>query len=115
AGVSSFGLSGTNAYLVLEEAPAVEPAAAETADGPVVPGGVFPVVVSGQTEEALRAQAGRWADWLAEHPDVPLADVAVTAARHRTHFESRASVVAADAGEAVEALRVVAAGGSHDA
>ncbi|WP_143079240.1 type I polyketide synthase, partial [Streptomyces monashensis] len=110
AGVSSFGLSGTNAHLVLEEAPAAEPAAAETADGPVVPGGVFPVVVSGQTEEALRAQAGRWADWLAEHPDVPLADVAVTAARHRTHFESRASVVAANADDMVGALRALAEG-----
>ncbi|WP_143079299.1 ketoacyl-synthetase C-terminal extension domain-containing protein, partial [Streptomyces monashensis] len=115
AGVSSFGLSGTNAHVVLEEAPAVEPVVVETADGPVVPGGVFPVVVSGQSEEALRAQAGRWAGWLAERPDVRLADVAVTAARHRTHFESRASVVAADVAGLVGALEAVAAGGSHDA
>ncbi|MEU5812125.1 acyltransferase domain-containing protein, partial [Streptomyces sp. NPDC047718] len=42
-------------------------------------------------------------------------DVAVTAARHRTHFESRASVVAADSAGLVEALRAVAEGNSHEA
>ncbi|WP_276614129.1 acyltransferase domain-containing protein, partial [Streptomyces sp. A0642] len=44
-----------------------------------------------------------------------MADVAVTAARHRTHFESRASVVAAGRGELVEALSALAEGRSHDA
>ncbi|MFF0171414.1 beta-ketoacyl synthase N-terminal-like domain-containing protein, partial [Streptomyces prasinus] len=74
AGVSSFGLSGTNAHVVLEEAPVRD--AARTAvpatggDGPApVP---VPVVVSGQGEAALRAQAGRWASWLAGRTDVSL-------------------------------------------
>ncbi|MFJ5780145.1 beta-ketoacyl synthase N-terminal-like domain-containing protein [Streptomyces sp. NPDC093094] len=113
AGVSSFGLSGTNAHVVLEEAPAVSESAAEpvaeTGPGPV------PVVVSGQGEEALREQAGRWASWLSAREDVALADVAVTAARHRTHFESRASVVAADTTTLVEALEALAEGRAHDA
>ncbi|MCP3771687.1 ketoacyl-synthetase C-terminal extension domain-containing protein, partial [Streptomyces sp. MAR25Y5] len=110
AGVSSFGLSGTNAHVVIEEPPARN--AAQTAvpategDSPApVP---VPVVVSGQGEAALRAQAGRWASWLEEHGDVALADVAVTAGRHRSQFASRASVVASDVAGVVEGLSAVA-------
>ncbi|WP_436844163.1 type I polyketide synthase [Streptomyces subrutilus] len=113
AGVSSFGLSGTNAHVVLEEAPAREPAE-PTAAG--LPAGPLPVVVSGRDEAALREQAGRWADWLSAHgTEVPLAGIAVTAARHRSHFELRASVVAADTEGLVEALRALAEGTAHDA
>ncbi|MER7468641.1 beta-ketoacyl synthase N-terminal-like domain-containing protein, partial [Streptomyces sp. NPDC097981] len=102
AGVSSFGLSGTNAHVVLEEPPTATqaPSAKPTGAAPL------PVVVSGRDEAALREQAGRWADWLSSgRTELPLADVAVTAARHRSHFESRASVVAADSAGLVEALR----------
>ncbi|MGW1355772.1 acyltransferase domain-containing protein, partial [Streptomyces sp. NPDC002409] len=80
--------------------------------------GVFPVVVSGRDEAALREQAGRWASWLSDlagREEVRLADVAVTAARHRSHFESRASVVASDAAGLVEALEALAGGRAHDA
>ncbi|MBT2541070.1 SDR family NAD(P)-dependent oxidoreductase [Streptomyces sp. ISL-44] len=111
AGVSSFGLSGTNAHVVLEEpptatqAPSAEPAGAAP----------LPVVVSGRDEAALREQAGRWADWLSGRTELPLADVAVTAARHRSHFESRASVAAADSAGLVEALHALAEGVPHDA
>ncbi|WP_344646470.1 type I polyketide synthase, partial [Streptomyces durmitorensis] len=105
AGISSFGLSGTNAHLILEEAPAVE--TTQTVEGP---GLALPVVVSGRSEAALREQAGRWADWLESHGEVPLADVAATAALHRTHFDTRAAVLASSADEAVAGLRAVAAG-----
>ncbi|MER5886562.1 SDR family NAD(P)-dependent oxidoreductase [Streptomyces sp. NPDC001941] len=110
AGVSSFGLSGTNAHVIVEEPPAVEtPVEAESVEGPL------PVVLSGQTEEALREQAGRWADWLSANPGARLADVAATAALHRTHFEQRASVVASDVAGLVEGLRAVGEGAAHDA
>ncbi|MFG3510443.1 SDR family NAD(P)-dependent oxidoreductase [Streptomyces sp. NPDC047821] len=109
AGVSSFGLSGTNAHVILEEPPASEAAQAPGTNGPV------PVVVSGRDEAALREQAGRWASWLSDRGDVRVADVAVTAARHRTHFASRASVVAEGSAELVEALTALAEGRSHDA
>ncbi|MEU9254846.1 SDR family NAD(P)-dependent oxidoreductase [Streptomyces sp. NPDC048270] len=113
AGVSSFGLSGTNAHVVLEEPPAAaQPAAAPDTGASA---SSYPVVVSGRDEAALREQAGRLADWAGERPEVPLADIAVTAARHRSHFESRASVVAADSAALVEALRSLAEGASHDA
>ncbi|MFB7958363.1 type I polyketide synthase, partial [Streptomyces sp. NPDC056045] len=110
AGVSSFGLSGTNAHVVVEEPPAVE--SAEVAE---VSGGAVPVVVSGRDEAALREQAGRWASWISRGEGVRVADVAVTAARHRSHFESRASVVASDAAGLVEALEALAEGRAHDA
>ncbi|KJS52829.1 hypothetical protein VM98_28955, partial [Streptomyces rubellomurinus subsp. indigoferus] len=112
AGVSSFGLSGTNAHVILEEAPvaAAVPGAVPVAT-PAVPVAV-PVVVSGRDEAALRAQAGRWAEWLDGRDGVPLADVALTAAQYRTRFEHRAVVVAGSAAEAVQRLRAVAAGDS---
>ncbi|MER5886560.1 SDR family NAD(P)-dependent oxidoreductase [Streptomyces sp. NPDC001941] len=110
AGVSSFGLSGTNAHVVVEEPPVAEtPMQAQSVEGPL------PVVVSGQSGEALREQAGRWAEWLSGRDDVRLPDVAVTAARHRTHFEHRASVVASDLAGLVEGLRAVGEGAAHDA
>ncbi|MGW1459122.1 type I polyketide synthase, partial [Streptomyces albidoflavus] len=73
AGVSSFGLSGTNAHVVLEE----PPVAAPTEPRPSAEQRPLPVLISGQGEEALRAQAGRWASWLTDRTDVSLADVAV--------------------------------------
>ncbi|MFI6153791.1 type I polyketide synthase [Kitasatospora sp. NPDC051170] len=104
AGVSSFGLSGTNAHVIVEEAP-------ESTPVPVQPRPTaVPVVVSGRDDASVREQAGRWADWLDDHGDVPLVDVAVTAARYRTQFEHRAVVVAGSAAEAAERLRGVAAG-----
>ncbi|MFI9764840.1 SDR family NAD(P)-dependent oxidoreductase [Streptomyces sp. NPDC051963] len=109
AGVSSFGLSGTNAHVIVEEPPVLAGAAAEVVVGPV------PVVVSGRDEVAVRVQAGRWASWLAGRSGVRLGDVAVTAARHRTHFEHRASIAVGDTAALVEALEALAAGEAHDA
>ncbi|MFF3291588.1 SDR family NAD(P)-dependent oxidoreductase [Streptomyces sp. NPDC003023] len=113
AGISSFGLSGTNAHVLIEEAPTAThaPASAATVE-PSAPA-VVPLVVSGTDEDALRAQAGRWADWLIAHPDTPLRDVAATAATRRTHLEHRAGAVAETAAEAVAALRALVDGVSH--
>ncbi|MFD9090634.1 type I polyketide synthase, partial [Streptomyces prasinus] len=112
AGVSSFGLSGTNAHIVIEEAPAAETTEAKSTDTPHLP---VPLLLSGRTEAALREQAGRWADWLENHEQVPLPDVAATAALHRTHFDTRAAVLAASADDAVAGLRALGDGSSHAA
>uniref|UniRef100_UPI0038D42C8A SDR family NAD(P)-dependent oxidoreductase n=3 Tax=Streptomyces europaeiscabiei TaxID=146819 RepID=UPI0038D42C8A len=112
AGISSFGISGTNAHVVIEEAPAVEAAeAAEAAEAPELP---VPIVVSGRSEAALREQAGRWADWLETQSTVSLTDVAATAALHRTHFDTRAAVLAASTHEATAGLRAIAEGRPHE-
>ncbi|MFB7134051.1 amino acid adenylation domain-containing protein [Streptomyces sp. NPDC056237] len=111
AGVSAFGLGGTNAHVILEEVPVTQ----DTESFPPEDTRPLPVVVSGRDEAALREQAGRWASWLSGREGVRLADVAVTAARHRAHFESRASVVAADAAGLAEALEALAEGRAHDA
>ncbi|MFE6097910.1 amino acid adenylation domain-containing protein, partial [Streptomyces massasporeus] len=110
AGVSSFGIGGTNAHVVLEEAPT--PAVEESADGT---DGALPVVLSARDTNALRAQAARWADWLAAHPEVPLRRVAVSAATRREHFTARASVTAATPAEAGAALAALAGRRSHPA
>ncbi|WSJ90734.1 SDR family NAD(P)-dependent oxidoreductase [Streptomyces sp. NBC_01304] len=118
AGVSSFGLSGTNAHVIVEEPPTAPAAEADDTEQTAPPAQLpvpVPVVVSGASEGALRAQAGRWASWLEGRTDVPLADIAVTAARHRSHLESRASVLAGSVEELVAGLRSVAEGRADDA
>ncbi|MFE4917265.1 acyltransferase domain-containing protein, partial [Streptomyces sp. NPDC056652] len=122
AGISSFGLSGTNAHLILEEAPEPTPTTAPvTAPVTVVEerqaaaAGALPLVLSARTSKALRAQAGQWATWLTAHGDVSLRDVARASALSRTHFDVRAGVLAESVEEAVEALRALAEGGTHPA
>ncbi|MER7106121.1 beta-ketoacyl synthase N-terminal-like domain-containing protein, partial [Streptomyces humidus] len=100
AAVSSFGLSGTNAHVILEgveaESPverAVEPDGA-VPDGVTVLGGVVPLVVSGRSPEAVRAQTARLAGLLEERPELSLTDVAFSLATTRARFDHRAVVVA---------------------
>src|SRR5882724_3359939 len=116
AGVSSFGISGTNAHVVIEEAPAqaeVISIAASGDDTSAQP--LIPLLVSGRDEAALRAQAGRYGEWLSQHPQADWRSVVATAALHRTHFVSRAAVSVRDAAEAVEALGALAEGRPHAA
>ncbi|WP_181777657.1 type I polyketide synthase, partial [Amycolatopsis pittospori] len=89
AGVSSFGFSGTNAHVVLEHVP--EEVTEEIEEAPAVRPAVLPWVLSGRSEEALRAQAARLADLDAD----PL-DVAWSLATARTAHERRAVVVGTD-------------------
>ncbi|MFH8371875.1 type I polyketide synthase, partial [Streptomyces sp. NPDC018031] len=108
AGVSSFGVSGTNAHVILEEAPAQtrQPAQQDEPNPPAV----VPVLVSGRTEAALRAQAERLLAHLTEHSEVSLLDAGFTAATARAHLERRAAVVAADRGALLSGLGALAAG-----
>ncbi|MGW0238910.1 type I polyketide synthase, partial [Streptomyces sp. NPDC002996] len=111
AGISSFGLSGTNAHVLIEEAPA--PAAEPSPPTDAGPGAPLPVVLSGTSRAALGEQAGRWADWLIAHPDTPLRDIAATAARHRTHLGERAGLMATTTAHAAELLRALAEERTH--
>ncbi len=103
--VSSFGVSGTNAHVILEQAPSQE---REEPPAPVV----HPLVLSAKTPAALAAAAGRIASHVDSHAD-ELADIAHTLATGRARLDHRAVVVAQDAKQAAEALRALAAGGSR--
>ncbi|MCP4917135.1 MAG: type I polyketide synthase, partial [Proteobacteria bacterium] len=111
AGISSFGVSGTNAHVVLEEAPGQTHPAVQDAPTTVV----LPLLVSGRDAAALREQAGRWAGWLSEHAETPWSDVVRTAALNRTHFDHRAALTVSDGPAAVEALTALAAERAHPA
>ncbi|MEV8596059.1 SDR family NAD(P)-dependent oxidoreductase [Streptomyces sp. NPDC052012] len=106
AGVSAFGISGTNAHVIVEEVPAAR-MASPTRDGDERPAaGLF--LLSARSEPALRGQAARLARHLTD--DVSLPDVAHTLARHRSHFERRAGLVAHDRDELLAQLEALASG-----
>lgn len=96
AGVSSFGLGGTNAHVVLEQAPPAEPSSASRPDQLLV--------LSARTPAALAASAERLRRHLEACGASPLADVAYTLALGRREFACRAALVCRDAGQAVAAL-----------
>ncbi|MFC4533138.1 type I polyketide synthase [Sphaerisporangium dianthi] len=134
AAVSSFGVSGTNAHVIVEQAPAAAETAAPPQD-PAAPGagvsgadahvvightpepvtgpssrgpaGVVPWVISGRTPAGLRAQAGRLAEFVT--PDLDLADAGHSLARHRASLDERAVVIGGH-DELVAGLRALAAG-----
>jgi acyl transferase domain-containing protein len=109
AGVSSFGFSGTNAHVLLEEAPEVPRTSSHSAVG-----GPQVLVLSAQTPGALAQVAAQLAARLAE-PDAPtLPEVAATLALGRSHLIERAAFVATDLPEARARLAQLAAGGDTD-
>ncbi|HEV2639449.1 MAG TPA: type I polyketide synthase [Actinocrinis sp.] len=105
AGISSFGISGTNAHVILEEPPAA--VAADQAGDDLA----YPLVISGVDEAALNAQARLWAGWLAARPSGPVRDIAYTSAVGRTHYDARAVILATDTADAAEGMRSVEPGG----
>ncbi|WAL67956.1 SDR family NAD(P)-dependent oxidoreductase [Amycolatopsis cynarae] len=109
--VSCFGLSGTNAHVIIEEAPEEVPEGAEgAAAAHPREEAAIPFVLSGRTPQALRAQAARLADHLAGHPSAPPLDVARTLATGRTHLDHRAAVVGRGHAELLAALKDLANG-----
>ena len=97
AGISSFGIGGTNAHVILQEAPA-RPAP--------VPGRPLHLLrLSARTPAALEDATDRLAAHLTSHPGLALADVAYTLRDGRAHHPHRTVVVASDPAEAATALR----------
>ncbi|WSW21183.1 SDR family NAD(P)-dependent oxidoreductase [Streptomyces phaeochromogenes] len=108
AGISSFGISGTNAHLILEEAPQAEhPEQSEQTAAPVLP--VVPWPLSARTEPALREQAAQLAAHITEQ-DLNPVDVGYSLATTRAALEHRAVVVGAKTTELLDGLAQVAEG-----
>ncbi|WP_237572908.1 type I polyketide synthase [Mycolicibacterium lacusdiani] len=104
AGVSSFGFAGTNAHVILEEAPVAAEALVRDAD----PGRYHVLPLSARTPAALTQVAGLYRSWMSEHPEATLADVCFTAGAARAHLEQRAALVADTRESAIELLGALA-------
>ncbi|MFE2149381.1 type I polyketide synthase [Streptomyces lavendulae] len=112
-GVSAFGVSGTNAHVIVEEAPEPEPEPQDTAtaDAPTTPMAAVPWLLSAQDATALRVQADRLRSHLADHPEAGPADIGLSLATGRSALQRRAAVVGADRDELLRGLAALADGG----
>ena len=120
AGISSFGFAGTNAHVILEEAPeeAAQPAAAPSPVGQSgqqrwdVAAGAAPrfsiLPLSARTPDALVQVGNQYRSWLSAHPEATLADVCFTAGAGRAHLEHRAALVVNSREAAIELLGALA-------
>ncbi|MFK0296504.1 type I polyketide synthase, partial [Streptomyces sp. NPDC090442] len=110
AAVSSFGISGTNAHTILEQAP--EPQAEDPDDAPetapAAVAGVVPVLLSGRTPDALRGQAAALRVALTTHPHSALVDLGHSLATTRAGLEHRAVLLTTDPSELADGLTALA-------
>ncbi|OBG29797.1 type I polyketide synthase [Mycobacterium sp. 852002-51057_SCH5723018] len=112
AGVSSFGFAGTNAHVIIEEAP-VAPAVGQAVPAPIAVDRAgsrrFSVLpLSARTPAALVQVADQYRRWLSAHPEATLAELCFTAGVGRAHFEHRAALVVNSRESASELLGAVA-------
>jgi acyl transferase domain-containing protein/acyl carrier protein len=119
AGISSFGISGTNAHVIIEQPP-VETTEPVQDGGPARPVvldaaqvGVWPL--SGRTADGLVAQAGRLREWVTGRPELEPADIAWSLASTRSVFDHRAVVIGGERAELTVGLESIASDTSSGA
>lgn len=100
AAVSSFGMGGSGVHAILCSAPAAASSSVPGSTREIVP-------LSARSAEALAASASRLETWLAEHPEIPLADVGTTLRRARSSLAYRTVVAGRDRDEIMAGLRSV--------
>ncbi|MFI9629693.1 type I polyketide synthase, partial [Streptomyces sp. NPDC052042] len=107
AAVSSFGVSGTNAHTIIEQAPTAHAAEAEARPTPDTQRGCLPWILSGADEAALREQARNLLTHTRSHPGLTPADLALSLAESRTALSHRAVVLGATTEELVTGLNAL--------
>jgi acyl transferase domain-containing protein len=110
-GVNTFGIAGTNAHVVIEEAPRAAQRAVANADASTP----LPLLLSASSRPALRAMATSYADLLRASDAPSPRDIAASAAHHRTSLGERAVFIAADPTALVEKLCTFAEGDDQGA
>ncbi|WP_042375645.1 CurL C-terminal domain-containing protein, partial [Streptacidiphilus neutrinimicus] len=108
-GVSAFGVSGTNAHTILEQAPEVS---TDTTAAATVSPSVLPVLLSAKNDVALQAQAQDLLSRVEADAELRLADLGYSLATTRAAFEQRAAIVAGERAELLAGLAALAAGQS---
>ena len=104
AGISAFGVSGTNAHLILGEVPALEPESNRNERPYQL------LTLSARSQEALQALAEACVCYLSQQTDATLQDIALTANHGRAHFSHRLAITAANQADAHEKLARFVAG-----
>ncbi len=111
AGVSSFGISGTNAHVIIEEAPRPPRHSADAAEVATIGSSTTNAVIvpiSARDPQSLQDLARAYADRLAQSPAPDLGDVAYSAATRRSHHGFRAAAIGQSHGELIAQLGLIA-------
>jgi acyl transferase domain-containing protein/NADPH:quinone reductase-like Zn-dependent oxidoreductase/acyl carrier protein len=113
AAVSSFGISGTNAHVVIEEAPTESAPERPDLPGPAgmpIAAGLVPLVLSGASDDALRAQADRLRQWMIADGTAEPLDIAHALVTTRSLLDRRCVVIGRDRAELLAGLAELAEG-----